>query len=165
MTPPWKTAVWTQFDGAITTLRNAIEDCPDELWEAPCGSAPVWRAFFHALFFLDLYAGETAEDFRPPEPFGLTELEDGGIPPRVYTRDELLRYLEHGRSRVRSQVEGLGEDAGATPSGIEWLGRRGMSRLEAVLYNLRHVQHHAAQVNLVLRQCADHAAPWVFRGA
>jgi len=31
------------------------------------------------------------------------------------------------------------------------------------LYNLRHVQHHAAQLNLILRQTIDSAPPWVGR--
>jgi hypothetical protein len=33
-----------------------------------------------------------------------------------------------------------------------------------LLYNLRHVQHHAAQLNLILRQVTNSAAPaWVRR--
>jgi hypothetical protein len=33
----------------------------------------------------------------------------------------------------------------------------------ALLYNLRHVQHHAAQLNLILRQAVDSAPGWVGR--
>jgi uncharacterized damage-inducible protein DinB len=36
-----------------------------------------------------------------------------------------------------------------------------MSRLELLLYNMRHVQHHAAQLNLILRQTIDSAPRWV----
>jgi hypothetical protein len=32
-----------------------------------------------------------------------------------------------------------------------------------MLYNLRHVQHHAAQLNLILRQVTDSAPDWVGR--
>jgi hypothetical protein len=32
-----------------------------------------------------------------------------------------------------------------------------------LLYNLRHVQHHAAQLNLILRQTVDAAPRWVGR--
>ena len=31
------------------------------------------------------------------------------------------------------------------------------------LYNMRHVQHHAAQLNLILRQVLDKGSPWVFK--
>jgi hypothetical protein len=40
-----------------------------------------------------------------------------------------------------------------------------MSVFELLLYNLRHVQHHAAQLNLILRQQVDAAASWVGRTA
>jgi hypothetical protein len=30
-----------------------------------------------------------------------------------------------------------------------------------LLYNMRHVQHHAAQLNLILRQTIDSAPGWV----
>ena len=35
--------------------------------------------------------------------------------------------------------------------------------LEILLYNMRHVQHHAAQLNLLLRQELDDAPDWVSR--
>ncbi len=33
--------------------------------------------------------------------------------------------------------------------------------VEMILYNIRHVQHHAAQLNLLLRQKTGSATPWV----
>jgi len=35
------------------------------------------------------------------------------------------------------------------------------SVLEILLYNLKHVQHHAGQLNLLLRQETGEAANWV----
>jgi hypothetical protein len=35
---------------------------------------------------------------------------------------------------------------------------------ERYLYNMRHVQHHAAQLNLVLRQKTGSAPGWVTAG-
>jgi len=34
---------------------------------------------------------------------------------------------------------------------------------EILLYNMRHVQHHAAQLNQLLRQEIDQAPDWVFQ--
>jgi uncharacterized damage-inducible protein DinB len=33
--------------------------------------------------------------------------------------------------------------------------------IEILLYNMRHVQHHAAQLNLLLRQAINDAPVWV----
>ena len=38
-----------------------------------------------------------------------------------------------------------------------------MTRVESLLYNMRHVQHHAAQLNLLLRQSTNSAPDWVAR--
>jgi uncharacterized damage-inducible protein DinB len=43
--------------------------------------------------------------------------------------------------------------------------RFGFSRAEMLLYNLRHVQHHAAQLNLLLRQQTGGAPGWVSEAA
>jgi uncharacterized damage-inducible protein DinB len=77
----------------------------------------------------------------------------------VYTRAELLAYLEHGRARCRTLLAALDEEGAGRERG---LGRstRG-TLLELVLYNLRHVQHHAGQLHLLLRQRIDDAPGWV----
>jgi uncharacterized damage-inducible protein DinB len=36
-----------------------------------------------------------------------------------------------------------------------------MNSAELLLYNLRHVQHHAGQLHLLLRQTTDDAPRWV----
>jgi uncharacterized damage-inducible protein DinB len=41
---------------------------------------------------------------------------------------------------------------------------RAMSNGELLLYNMRHVQHHAAQLNMMLRQATDSAPKWVSKG-
>jgi hypothetical protein len=38
---------------------------------------------------------------------------------------------------------------------------KNFSILEILLYNLRHIQHHAAQLNLILRQTIHNAPKWV----
>jgi hypothetical protein len=42
--------------------------------------------------------------------------------------------------------------------GLEWID---LGVAELLLYNVRHVQHHAAQLNLILRQTTDSAPSWV----
>ena len=41
---------------------------------------------------------------------------------------------------------------------------RNMSNGELLLYNMRHVQHHAAQLNMRLRQETNSAPRWVSKG-
>jgi uncharacterized damage-inducible protein DinB len=78
----------------------------------------------------------------------------------VYSKDELLRYLAHGRAQCHAVLDGLTDAAAARRCVFRW-GEP--SYLELMLYNMRHVQHHAAQLNLILRQEIDSAPRWVAR--
>ena len=158
----WRSAIRQQFHAAIDMLANAIEACPDSVWSGQ-GRGAFWYLAFHVLFFLDLYLSSEGESrFRPPPPFGLTELAPEFVPPeRVYRKDELLGYLEHCRKRLDAVMAGVTEAWIAAPCPIPY---REMSNGELLLYNMRHVQHHAAQLNMLLRQTTDSAPDWVSKG-
>jgi hypothetical protein len=158
----WRSAIRQQFHAAIDMLANAIKACPDSVWFAQ-GQGAFWYLAFHVLFFLDLYLSSEGESrFRPPPPFGLTELEpEGVVPEPAYGKDELLGYLEHCRKKLDAVMAGMTEASVADPCPFPY---RAMSNGELLLYNMRHVQHHAAQLNMRLRQTTDSAPRWVSKG-
>ena len=161
MTDFWRSAIRQQFHAATDMLANAIEACPDSVWSGQ-GRGAFWYLAFHAIFFLDLYLSEGESRFHPPPPFGLTELDPEVVPPeRAYRKDELLAYLEHGRKKLDATMAGMTEAWVANPCPFPY---RKMSNGELLLYNMRHVQHHAAQLNLLLRQATDSAPRWVSKG-
>lgn len=155
----WKRSVWQQFGASIDMLANAIEACPDEVWGNRPQGSEFWYIAFHSLFFLDLYLSESDVGFVPPAPFTLDEMDEHGLfPERAYTKEELGKYLEHGRAKCRTTIEGMNEERANRRCGFDWLD---ISTAESLLYNMRHVQHHAGQLNLILRQRVDSAPRWV----
>lgn len=155
----WKEIVWQQFGAAIDMLENAMEACPGELWGDRSRQPEFWYLVYHTLFWLDFYLSDSAEEFAPPAPFTLDEMDPAGLlPERVYTKEELQAYLEHGRRKCRARIETLTEEQARRRFGF---GRVDLSIGELLLYNLRHVQHHAGQLNLILRQTSDSAPRWV----
>lgn len=160
--PAWRTATWRQFGAAIDMLGNAIRDCPEGLWADRSRRPEPWYLAYHTLFWLDLYLGGAVEGFAPPAPFGLEELDPSGVlPGRPYTRAELGAYLEHCRAKCRATVGSLTDEGARRTCRFGW-GEASFAEL--LLYNLRHVQHGAAQLNLLLRQAVDAAPRWVARG-
>ena len=156
-----KNLIWGQFGAAIDTLENAIEACPDDLWFDQSKYHQFWYVTYHTLFWLDYYLSEDTDDFVPPEPFGLEEMDPAGVlPPRAYTKDELLGYLGHGRKKCRETISNMTE---ARAAKIIKCRKADLTHAELLLYIMRHVQHHAAQLNLILRQTTDSAPGWVFR--
>jgi len=155
----WKTIIWQQFGAAIDTLENAIHACPEEVWGDRSRRPEYWYNVYHTLFFLDFYLAETDERFAPPNPFTLSELDPAGVlPERVYTKDEMLTYLEHGRTKCRAKIAALTDETAHQRCGFE---RPDVTVAELFLFSMRHVQHHAAQLNLILRQTTDSAPRWV----
>ena len=153
--------LWGQFGAAIDTLENAIRACPDELWHDRERRPEFWHVVYHTLFFLDLYLDDATNGFAPPAPFTMSELDSSGLlPDRVYGRDELLAYLEHGRAKARARIASLSSATAHAPCDYGWMQT---TRFESLLYNMRHIQHHAAQLNLLLRQATDSAPDWVAR--
>lgn len=159
----WKEAVWQQFGAAIDMLENAVLACPEELWGDRSRQPEFWYVVYHTLFFLDLYLSDSLEGFAPPAPFNLDELDPAGIlPERVYGKDELLAYLAHGREKCRTVIAGMTDEKAARRCGFE---RVDVTVAGLLLDNLRHVQHHTAQLNLILRQTIDSAPRWVAKTA
>jgi len=156
-----RTIIWQQFGAAIDTLDNAMLACPEELWADQTKQPEFWYVVYHTLFWLDFYLSDRDEEFAPPAPFTLSELDPAGVlPERPYTKDELGIYLKHGREKCRATVEALTDEH---VSQRFKFGRVNLSFAELLLYNMRHVQHHAAQLNLILRQTIDSAPGWVFQ--
>jgi len=156
-----KTIIWQQFGAAIDMLENAISACPEDVWSDRSRQPEYWYLVYHTLFWLDLYLSESRDNFAPPDPFNLDELDPAGLfPERVYTKTEMQTYLEHGREKCRNRIATLTEEKARARFVI---GKRDFSVLETLIYCMRHVQHHSAQLNLILRQRTDSAPRWVGR--
>lgn len=161
MDSTWKQTLWQQFGGAVDMLENAMRACPEDLWGDRSKQPEFWYVTYHTLFFLDLYLSGSLEGWAPPAPFTLEELDPAGVlPERVYTKAELLAYLEHGRQKCRTTILQLTDEQADRRCAFPW-GELSFAGL--LLDNMRHVQHHAAQLNLILRQQTDSAPRWVSR--
>ncbi len=142
-------------------LDNAVAACPEELWNDRSQTPEFWYVAFHALFFLDFYMAASPDGFAPPPPFTLAELDpEGAHPERPYTKEEIRAYLRHGRETCRRSIEAISDEHSREPTGFL---DGSLTALELMLYNMRHVQHHAGQLNLLLRQKTQSAPRWVRR--
>jgi hypothetical protein len=176
MDPLWRTALWQQFGATIDMLENSLLACPSTHWNGllwsdhsdppqSSESAAFWYITYHTLFWLDLYLTGSSEGFAPPVPFTMTELDPAGVlPERPYTKDELYAYLANLRKKCQTTIAGLSDEKAHQQVDFPWTLGKQMSFLELLLYTMRHVQEHAAQLNLFLGQNASNgASDWVSR--
>lgn len=156
-----RTALWRQFGAAIDMLEHALLACPTSLWRErlwsdspppkfPPQFAEFWYVTFHALVWLDLYLSRVPEEeFAPPAPFAQGELDSvEALPERPYTKEELRAYLASTRQKCHTRLLRLSDEQTRRPVEYPWSEEQSISFLELQLYNLRHVQEHAAQLSL-----------------
>ncbi len=178
----WNTALWRQFGAAIDTLENALVACPDWLWKKrlwsekadrsqsrgfPPEFAEFWYLAYHTLVWLDLYlSGVPEEKFAPPAPFAQEEIDTvEALPKQPYTKEELHAYLASLRQKCHTTLAALTDEQARRPVAYPWSEGKAVSFLELQVYNLRHVQEHAAHLSLFLGQhgIPDEALDWVPR--
>jgi DinB superfamily len=154
------TSLWQQFGATIDMLDHAISLCPDQLWTAVLWKDPdeieggqFWFVAYHTLFWLDLYLTGSSDGFAPPTPF-----IRGKLPEKPYTKDQIRGYLDQCRRKCQSTLEALTDEKARQRCKFDWLEA---SFLELQLYNMRHVQEHAAQLNLLLGQHDVSGLDWV----
>src|SRR4051812_49365349 len=155
----WNAITWSQFGAAIDMLERALVACPEELWGDRSEPQEFWYVTYHCLFWLDFYLTGEEQGFAPPAPFTLDEFDPAGIiPDRVYAKQELLDYLHFGRSKCQATIEAMSDEQAQRMYRFGW-GQ--VSFAELLLYNMRHVQEHAAQLSLLLGLKYDFEPGWV----
>lgn len=150
------------FEDALRRMQSALADCPDALWETdlwpdegPTGPAPhgglhgsaPWFLGYHALSCLDYDLSGEFEPWQPPKPF---DDSTWSFPNRVFTKPELLAYVEYCRGRVRRTLDALTEDAAARP--LPAAHRYAGAPFGGLVGNIPlHVVEHAAQIRQFLK--------------
>ena len=160
-------AIANQYHASLQMVRNAVETCTEDLWDASVGRHPFWLIAYHALYYADLYLDQDENTFQPPafgredehymekrpfEPFDPIE------PGEPYPQQQLLDYETHCRARVNEIVLSETAESLAADAGFSWIP---FSRFELHFYNIRHIQHHAAQLSLELKFQTGTGVDWI----
>lgn len=173
MLDTFRELIVAQYEAALSTLKACVDKCPDAVWNARVANYKFCQVAFHTLLFTDLYLGQDPEEgqggsFRT-QPFHLDngrifrdyeEFEDRP-PVHLYEKDQILAYLAHCREKAREVVPKETADILSGPNNFR---PRPYSRAELHVYNIRHIQHHSAQLILRLRLDANGDIPWMSSG-
>lgn len=168
MLDTFKRLIANQYEAALCTLNTCIDRCPQTLWEARVGNLKFCQVVFHTLFFADFYLGPGEESLREqafhrenPQFFrDYEELQDRAQT-LLYDRPSIKNYLRHCRTKASQSIASETAESLRGGSGFKW---RTFSRAELHVYNIRHIQHHSAQLSLRLRLDADQDIPWIGSG-
>jgi hypothetical protein len=167
---PFVRAMASNFEEALRLLEAALVDCPDHLWEtdlwpdeAPMGPTPYgglhgsapWFLAYHSLSTLDYDLTAEFEAWAPPPPF---DENTYSFPNRVFTRSELLIYIDYCRARAARTLDALTEDAAARP--LPDAHRRHGQLYGVIVGGIPlHVLEHASQVRQFLTAAGVRVQP------
>lgn len=153
----------SQYHCSLDMLEAVIGQCPETCWVQPDHTAEFWQIAYHVLFFTHMYLQRDVDSFRPWE-HHLPEYHVLGSMPNCatsridapYSKENIQAYLALCRAMVDSCVDAM--DLGAQECGFPWYS---MGKLEHQLNNIRHVQHHAAQLNDRLKRHTGTGVKWM----
>ncbi len=145
-------------------LRECIELCPDDLWEAGEHPRTFWRIAYHALYYAHLYSMKDEAAFHPWEKHQdqartLWDDDEDGVPPweTTYSRAEMLQYLGWVQENVSGWLDDV--DLASLDSGFSWYS---IPKLDHMILNVRHLQGHVGQLSELLMSRGIEAS-WVSR--
>lgn len=157
-----------QFEAAFCMLGACVERCLEDRWHEPVASLKFCQAAFHVLFYTDTYLSTTWDEvplqgfhLEHQAIFGDYEETKPKVQQAVYTKDFVRSYLRFCREKAARVMAAETEETLARNPGFDWLK---FSRAEVHVYNIRHIQHHAAQLSLRLRLDIGDGIPWVGSG-
>lgn len=162
-----KNVVKSQFKAGLAMLKNSITQCSDELWSDDSYSNRFGNVAYHVLFFVDFYSSQSEATFKPwhKQLQGAHELGEitwnealKDANKHLYSKEEMLEYIDYILTHLDQRVDELDLNG---ESGFEWLP---FNKMELQFYNIRHLQHHTAQLIERIREKQQIGIQWVGRG-
>ncbi len=157
-----------QYDAAFSTLDAVIQQVPDTVWQGPVAKNTFDQSIFHTLFYADVYLSNdenvvAEQEFHQQhrEVFDGYEEFTFDPPTKHYDLEFIKRYLKFCVAKSRQVVQDETDESLNHEAGHSW---QTISRGELHVYNLRHIQHHAAQLILRLRLDTDIDIGWYKSG-
>ncbi len=155
----------SQYRATLQMLRQAIEKIPSEQWNTEEYKNPNWQIAYHAIWGARLYLGANMESYVPwekaikgAESLGGTQEwenpEESVIVEGYNSKEELFSFINDLEDDLQQAISKLPIDEN---SGFEWYP---YSRLELHINNIRHIQHHTAQLIERMKVKGITGFPW-----
>jgi DinB superfamily len=179
MSKAWINGLVWMYDIVLNEFEETLRNCPDHLWEAsmwdvskdkgywapqppklstgepdPRGiqvHSQFWHVAYHTLFAHDHNLSERVPDWEPPPPFGKNDHDPARLPPRTYTRDELLAYAEFNYAKAMSILGSLNDEDAQRPT-LAPIREERPTLARVLIGNLAHTSGHHSTLETFIWQ-------------
>ncbi len=143
----FKHAVKNQYQASLDMLGQAIEKCPDAMWNDQTYTNKFWQLAFHTLYFVDLYTQGTDKNFvaweKHKDGFEFLDRlpEQAPIPiDDAYSKAEILEYYNHILKNIEARIDATDMEV---ISEVSWIP---FTSFELQLHNIKHIHHHVGMM-------------------
>ncbi|HRW04493.1 MAG TPA: DinB family protein [Caldilineaceae bacterium] len=156
--------IQAQFRAALGMLEQAVDRCPDTLWNDANDKTQFWHIAYHALFYTHLYLQKSEADFQPwvkhhehYELMGPAPWPPHPVPTldQPYRKSDIHEYIDFCRQEVERNLSTLDL---TLPSGFSWLP---LTKFELQIYSIRHLQQHTGELMERLGTRAEVDVDWI----
>ena len=145
-----KSELASQYEIALTMLKGVIDETEDPIWSNRDGSKdPAWHIAYHAVYYANIYCSPSEEAIKSwdqerrdyqilgPTPWPPHERFE---PSHPYSKSEIIGFINFVLKAIPDYLDQL------EPAKACWPHWYHQNQLEFQLNNLRHIQHHTAQL-------------------
>jgi len=159
----------SQYKAALQMLSQTIDKIPADQWNTGEYGNPNWQIAYHAIWGTQFYLGANMESFVPWDETiegaeslgGAKKWENAAenvIVEGYNSKEELLSFINNIKENLPQAISELAIDG---DSGFDWYP---YSRLELHINNIRHIQHHTAQLIERVKAKGITGFPWTIDG-
>ena len=156
----FRSATKSQYHAALDMMHHCIKECSVDLWTSPHFVNPYWRIVYHTLFYFRLYLHQDLDDHvhweRHRKGAQNLTLDPNATEVEPYSKKNMSDFVEHCHMMVDDAVDHM--DLTRDDCGFYWYK---VAKLEHMMVNLRHLQHHIAQLQDRLRNVENVGVKWV----
>ena len=163
----WTNEIDIQLGASLDMLKVAIETATNDLWDHPDHEPRFWKICVHITYGVDFYCSvfqpnsDDYDNYELPQflhKYSKTSIQEVE---EVIAQEDVLKFLEYGRKRLRKAFDSNLHLQFRDPSGFEWLP---MNKAQLLLYNMRHIMEHTAILNQILKKHGLPASTWRVTG-
>ena len=131
-------------------LENCINSYNESIWyEDQLYLNPSWQIAYHVLYFANIYCSSTKTRIKHWEGeipnyyklYDTIKKKPKGLKmEKQYSKDEISKFLNHFRNLIPKYL------ASMIPNKKCWPNWYNISQFEFQINNIRHIQHHTAQL-------------------
>jgi DinB superfamily len=158
-----------QIGAAFEMLEHVIDNANDTTWTARISNVPFWQICYHVLWFTDFYFHANEATFQP-QGFDMKDIHKYEIKPdsqmienqkHPISKSNMKAYCKYTKQKANEFIQSINDTYFTTPSPFDW---HGFPKIDLVDYNLRHLQHHVGQLDVILRREQNMGNPWIMFG-